>query len=145
MRQGVGILLVVGGAALAWLLKRKVGIFAHVHRPPVRVGSKNGTCGLVQPVPSVQMDRHDQLHWMLTNTGGHCGDAVEICITNWSPSNPLEDMDPSARPFCRRVRVGHPPLPLRARVRQGASTGNYWYHITVDGRPAVDPMVEIVF
>jgi hypothetical protein len=143
MQKSIGLLLVAGGVALLLLLKKGLRRGrGTVHRREVVVGPKQGVCGLLREPSNVTMRRNEQLHWIIRNEGGHpCDRHVEVCIENWRPGNPLEIVGGGR--FCRKVLPGH-AVPLPARVRPNAEPGRYRYDVWIDGKPAVDPMVDIV-
>jgi hypothetical protein len=146
MRKRVGLILAAAGAgaALIWFLRGKVSS-RRVHRRDIIVKEKKGDCGIERQPDDVTMERNDQLHWIISNAsqgnGGACDRAVEVCVTNWRPSNPFDDVGGGR--FCRTVRPGQTKT-LPARVKQHAESGQYHYEVWIDGQLAIDPMVEIV-
>ena len=125
MGRGVGVLLVAGGAALLWLLKKghRHGIMVHTRN--VVIGPKQGVCGVTEQPANVTLKKHERLHWKIRNAGGGpCDGPVEVCMSNWRPFNPLEEDEHGDGRFCRTVRPGQTKT-LPARVKPDAREGSY--------------------
>ena len=149
MRTLLGILLAIGGAALAWLLKGKFRQ-AVVHERFIILTSKKGSCGIKDQPARVKLERGrgDQVHWIIRNppnSGSACDRPVKVCIGKWKQNNvpvqpPVVDLDDEN--LCRSV-----PQPqtetIRAKSKPDAE-GLYSYEVLIDGDVALDPMIEIV-
>ena len=162
MRKEIGLLLVGGGIALAWLLKKYRFQFGPYERE-IHLVTKGGVCGIeAQPADITIENRFRPVLWRIYNAasqGSPCDREVEVCLDRWeySPSEagerrpiedpPLLDLDLDLhhgnRRFCRTVGRGDRRT-IPAIVKPGANRGYYWYTVLVDGEPAVDPMIRIV-
>jgi hypothetical protein len=145
MRKELGVLLAAGGALLALLLKKGVRVRqARVKRRAIVVGPKMNVCGVLLKPENVKLRKDEHLHWLIVNVsdyGDACDRMVKVSVTCWKPYNPLIAHGPGG--FSRRVQAGHLAL-LPAIVDPNAEFRSYSYEIHIDGKAAVDPMVDIV-
>lgn len=151
MRKGIGLLLVVGGVALALLLKKRLRAQV-IHDRPIVLGPKNGRCDVAQCPEEVRLrwSRGDKVRWLISNPAvdrDACDRNVRVCLKGWRLHGvpvPAPVKDVGGGQFCRLVNPRQPAVPLLAQMSLVPALGRYSYVIEVDGHESDDPMLEIV-